>query len=148
MCQWLSLNMWQIQAGIYSSLFFFQIKNTFSKSHHLPSIFLFWISKISKYPLTTSLFYSEKSTQLHLDQSEEFAHTKAHSLSRQWLHDLHFWKRHPSLFKPFQASQSWHQLSFYENKILGQNCLLDEWILVLDCNRIWNFNLEWTLMVP
>ena len=33
------------------------------------------------------------------------------------------------LFKPFQASQSWHQLSFYENKILVQNCLLNEWLL-------------------
>ena len=27
------------------------------------------------------------------------------------------------LAKPFQASQSWHQLSFYENKILVQSCL-------------------------
>ena len=36
------------------------------------------------------------------------------------------------LTKPFQASQSWHQLSVYENKILVQNCLLNEWTLVGD----------------
>ena len=34
------------------------------------------------------------------------------------------------LTKPFQASQSWHQLSVYENKIRAQNCLLNEWTLV------------------
>ena len=34
------------------------------------------------------------------------------------------------LTKPFQASQSWHQLSVYENKILLQNCLQNDWTLV------------------
>ena len=29
----------------------------------------------------------------------------------------------------FQASQSWHQMSVYENKILVQNCLQNEWTL-------------------
>ena len=38
------------------------------------------------------------------------------------------------LTKPFQASQSWHQMSVYENKILVQNCLLNEWILVFIFN--------------
>ena len=33
------------------------------------------------------------------------------------------------LTKPFQASQRWHQLSIYENKILVQNCLHNEWTL-------------------
>ena len=33
------------------------------------------------------------------------------------------------LTKPFQASQNWHQLSVYENKILAQNCLQNEWTL-------------------
>ena len=33
------------------------------------------------------------------------------------------------LTKPFQARQSWHQLSVYENKILVQKCLLNEWTL-------------------
>ena len=34
------------------------------------------------------------------------------------------------LTKLFQAIQSWHQLSVYENKILVQNCLQNEWTLV------------------
>ena len=38
---------------------------------------------------------------------------------------------HIILTKPFQSSQSWHQLSFYENKILVQNCLHNEWTLAL-----------------
>ena len=46
----------------------------------------------------------------------------------QCLHDLHFMKKDPP-HQTFQASQSWHPLSFYENKILVQNCLLNEWIL-------------------
>ena len=33
------------------------------------------------------------------------------------------------LNKRFQVSQSWHQLTVYENKILVQNCLLIEWTL-------------------
>ena len=53
---------------------------------------------------------------------------KAHSLCNQCLHDLLL--KGILLTKPFQASLSWHQLSFYENKICVQNCLLDEWILV------------------
>ena len=40
-----------------------------------------------------------------------------------------FFEKGILLTKPFQASQNWHQLSFYENKILVQNCLLNEWIL-------------------
>jgi hypothetical protein len=55
--------------------------------------------------------------------------TEAHSLCKQCLHDLHFLKKGILLTKPFQASQIWHQLSIYENKILVQNCLLNEWIL-------------------
>ena len=39
------------------------------------------------------------------------------------------------LTKPFQASQSWNQLSFYENKILVQNCLLSEWTLASIPNK-------------
>ena len=31
--------------------------------------------------------------------------------------------------KPFQANQSWHQLSVYENKFLVQICLRNEWTL-------------------
>ena len=39
------------------------------------------------------------------------------------------------LTKPFQASQSWNRLSFYENKILVQNCLLNEWTLASIPNK-------------
>jgi hypothetical protein len=39
------------------------------------------------------------------------------------------WKRDPS-HQTFPSHQSWHQLSFYENKILVQNFLLNEWILI------------------
>ena len=38
-----------------------------------------------------------------------------------------FWKRDPS-HQTFPSHQSWHQLSFYENKILEQNCFLNEFL--------------------
>ena len=38
-------------------------------------------------------------------------------------------KKRILLTRNFQASQSWHQLTVYENKILVQNCLLIEWTL-------------------
>ena len=44
-----------------------------------------------------------------------------------------FFEKGILLTKHFHASQSWHQLSFYESKILVQNCLLNEWIL--DSNK-------------
>ena len=34
----------------------------------------------------------------------------------------------------FQATQSWYRLSFYENKIFVQNCLLNEWTLIAAIN--------------
>ena len=43
------------------------------------------------------------------------------------------------LAKPFQSSQSWHQLSVYENKILVQNFLQNEWILGIVAYTIFPF---------
>ena len=59
---------------------------------------------------------------------------KIHSLSKQFCMILIFWKR-DHLTKPFQPSQSWHQLSFFEKGIIVQNFLLSEWALVHIC--IW-----------
>ena len=50
-----------------------------------------------------------------------------------------FYEKGIILAKSFQASHSWHKLSFYEWKILVQNCSFDKWILVRKSQRI---NLE------
>ena len=46
------------------------------------------------------------------------------------------------LTKPFLASQSWHQLSVFENKILLQNCLLNEWTLDSSFYLTWVWSFE------
>ena len=40
-----------------------------------------------------------------------------------------FFEKGIILTKPFQPSQSWHQLSFFEKGIIVQNFLLSEWAL-------------------
>ena len=42
-----------------------------------------------------------------------------------------FFEKGIILTKPFQPSQSWHQLSFFEKGIIVQNFLLSEWGLVI-----------------
>ena len=62
--------------------------------------------------------------------------TKGHSFCKQCLHDLQFQKNEVLLAKPFQASQSWHQLSVYENKICAE--LFTQW---MDFSRELVYNL-------
>ena len=42
-----------------------------------------------------------------------------------------FFEKGIILTKPFQPSQSWHQLSFFEKGIIVQNFLLSEWALAI-----------------
>ncbi len=68
---------------------------------------------------------------LELNRELLSVHIKGHLSCKKCLHDLQFMKKRILLTKPFQASQSWHQLSVYENKVLVQSCLQNERTLVL-----------------
>ena len=68
-------------------------------------------------------------SQWNITISEDSTITKAHSLCKQCLHNLHFLKKgsfSPNLSKLARADISCHLI---KNKILVQNCLLNKWIL-------------------
>ena len=58
----------------------------------------------------------------------KYFYPKGHSFVKSLCTIFSLWKQDPP-HQTFEDSQSWHQLSVYENKILVQNCLQNEWTL-------------------
>ena len=52
-----------------------------------------------------------------------------------------FFEKGILLIKPLKASQSWHPLSFYENRILVQKCILNEWVLRKTLKKFWTWQI-------
>ena len=69
--------------------------------------YLLYVFNIHTYHLFFHLVFSHV---FHIALRGSSGCTKGHSLCKQCLYDLHLMKQRILLTKPFQASQSWHQL--------------------------------------